>query len=171
MFIELTRLRPHGRPLDRSQRRNPRLQTGLFTLVPRSSYHSMDKQSIIETLRRRVPGLLGIYAFGSRVNGQAESHSDLDLAVLVEGYAEPVALWQLAGDLAGTVGCDVDLLDLRRASTVMQHQVLTRGERWWASDVRAGLFECAVLGEKLELDRARAGLLSDIRREGRIHGR
>ncbi|MBB3342492.1 nucleotidyltransferase domain-containing protein [Luteimonas sp. RC10] len=95
----------------------------------------------------------------------------LDLAVLVEGYAEPVALWQLASDLAEAAGCDVDLLDLRRASTVMQHQVLTRGERWWAADVRAGLFECAVLGEKLELDRARAGLLSDIRREGRIHGR
>ena len=38
--------------------------------------------------------------------------SDLDLAVLVAGYAEPLALWELAGDLADLVGCPVDLLVL-----------------------------------------------------------
>ena len=55
---------------------------------------------------------------------------------------------------------------------VMQQQVLTKGERWWAAEgVEAGLFECAVLSEKLELDRARAPLLRDIERDGRVYGR
>ena len=55
---------------------------------------------------------------------------------------------------------------------VMQQQVLTKGERWWVAEgVEAGLFECAVLSEKLELDRARAPLLRDIERDGRVYGR
>ncbi|MDP2225466.1 MAG: nucleotidyltransferase domain-containing protein [Nitrosomonas sp.] len=96
--------------------------------------------------------------------------SDLDLAVLVAGYAEPLVLWALAGDLADVTGCPVDLLDLRAASTVMQYQVITTGQRWWALDVQAALFEAAILSEKTELDTARAGLLSDIQKRGKVYG-
>lgn len=132
----------------------------------------MNKQALIDLLRSRLGGVLAIYAFGSRVQGTADEYSDLDLAVLVRGYADPLLLWELAGEAADIAGCPVDLLDLRRASTVMQQQVLQRGERWWAVDgLEAGLFECAVLSEKLELDRARALLLQDIERDGWIYGR
>ncbi|TBU78741.1 type VII toxin-antitoxin system MntA family adenylyltransferase antitoxin [Phytopseudomonas daroniae] len=131
----------------------------------------MYQQAVIDLLRARLPGVLGIYAFGSRIQGTANERSDLDLAVLVEGYAEPLALWALAGELEDVVGCPVDLLDLRQASTVMQQQVIAYGERWWAADERAGLFECAMLSEKLALDAARAPLLRIIEREGRVYGR
>lgn len=57
-------------------------------------------EPIARLLQAQVPGLLAIYAFGSRVQGTAGPDSDLDLAVLVAGYADPVRLWQLAGDLA-----------------------------------------------------------------------
>jgi hypothetical protein len=77
----------------------------------------------------------------------------------------------LSGDLADLAGCPVDLLDLRAASTVMQYQVITTGERWWAKDAQATLFESAVLSDKTELDTARAGLLADIQATGVIHGR
>jgi hypothetical protein len=80
-------------------------------------------------------------------------------------------LWELAGDLEEAAGCPVDLLDLRAASTVMQYQVLTTGERWWRRDLQADLFEAAVLSEKTELDTARAGLLADIAQRGSVHGR
>jgi predicted nucleotidyltransferase len=131
----------------------------------------MNRQAIIHTLQTRVPKLMAIYAFGSRVQGNAGPASDLDLAVLVGGYADTLALWQLAGDLADLAACPVDLLDLRAASTVMQYQIITTGQRWWASDIQAALFEAAVLSEKTELDTARAGLLADIQRTGTIHGR
>jgi predicted nucleotidyltransferase len=131
----------------------------------------MNLQAIIETLQARVPKLMAIYAFGSRVQGTAGPTSDLDLAVLVAGYVDTLALWQLAGDLADIAGCPVDLLDLRAASTVMQYQIITTGERWWASDTQAALYEAAVLSDKTELDTARAGLLADIQRTGTIHGR
>lgn len=131
----------------------------------------MDQQQLVALIRMRLQGLLGIYAFGSRVQGNADSHSDLDLAVLVEGYAEPLELWSLAGELEELAGCAVDLLDLRRASTVMQQQVLALGDRWWAADERAGLFECAMLSEKTALDAARAPLLKVIAQEGQVYGR
>lgn len=131
----------------------------------------MNRETIVQTLQARVPGLLAIYAFGSRIQGTARPGSDLDLAVLVAGYAEPLALFELAGDLADVAGCAVDLLDLRAASTVMQYQIITTGERWWASDAQAALFEAAVLSEKTALDTARAGLMSDIRQRGTVYGR
>ncbi len=129
------------------------------------------RERIVETLRARLPGLLAIYAFGSRIAGTEGPGSDLDLAVLVEGYADPWELFDLAGVLADLAGVPVDLLDLSAASTVMQYQVLTRGQCWWARDLRARLFEAAVLSEKTALDEARAGLLADIERRGTVYGR
>lgn len=131
----------------------------------------LNREAILRMLRDRVPGMLALYAFGSRIQGSARPDSDLDLAVLVAGYADPLALWALAGELEEVAGCPVDLLDLRAASTVMQYQVITTGERWWRCDVLADLFEAAVLSEKTELDTARAGLLADIAQRGSVHGR
>ena len=130
----------------------------------------MKRQQILQLLQTKVPNLLGIYAFGSRIQGTATSTSDLDLAVLVAGYAGPELLWELSSDLADLAGCSVDLLDLRAASTVMQYQVITLGERWWNQDNQAALFEAMVLSEKTELDTARSGLIDDIQRRGTIYG-
>ena len=131
----------------------------------------MNRDALIQALQAKVPGLLAIYAFGSRITGAAGPDSDLDLAVLVAGYADPLVLFGLAGDLADIAGCAVDLLDFRAASTVMQYQIIMTGERWWACDARASLFEAAVLSEKTALDAARAGLLADIQEQGRVYDR
>jgi len=124
---------------------------------------------VVNEIRNRLPHVIGIYAFGSQVHGTASPESDLDLAVLVAGYAQPLLLWESAGNLADLVGCPVDLLDLRAASTVMQYQIITTGQRLWSAGVQAGLFECFVLSEKTALDTARAPLMADIARTGRIH--
>lgn len=131
----------------------------------------MNRELIVRTLVADIADVLAIYAFGSRIRGEAQPDSDLDLAVLVAGYADPLILWDLAGRLADIAHCPVDLLDLRAASTVMQYQIVTTGLRWWAKDAQAALYEAAILSEKTALDTARAGLLADIRSEGRIYGR
>ncbi len=131
----------------------------------------MDKAALIATLQAALPDLLAIYAFGSRITGTANQNSDLDLAVLTGGSVDTVKLWHLSSELAEIAGCDVDLLDMRSASTVMQYQILMTGERWWAKDVRAGLFECYVLSAKTELDTARAPLLKEIQEQGAVYGR
>ena len=127
--------------------------------------------AVVTALRSRWPHALSIYAFGSQVQGTANSESDLDLAILVGGYADPLALWDAASTLSDIAGCAVDLLDLRAASTVMQYQVITTGRRLWHADVQAGLFECFVLSEKTALDTARAPLMQDITMSGKVYDR
>lgn len=134
----------------------------------------MDSVRILSHLHQRFPSLMAVYAFGSRVqqNGlHAHALSDLDLAVMVEGYADPVLLFDVANELADICQCPVDLLDIRAASSVMQSQIWTQGQRWWAKDMRASLFEAAMLNEKLYLDAARQGLLNDIAQRGTVYGR
>jgi predicted nucleotidyltransferase len=133
----------------------------------------MDTTPILSLLQQRLPTLMAAYAFGSRIKdaGQhANAESDLDLAVLVEGYADPVLLFELAGELADITQCHVDLLDIRAASTVMQSQILTQGQRLWAKDVRAGLFEAAMLNEKIYFDQSRQRLLHDVMKRGSVYG-
>lgn len=131
----------------------------------------MNPDALILFLQTRIPNLLAIYAFGSRIQGTAKPESDLDLAVLVAGQADPIILFEVANELANIAGYEVDLLDLRTASTVMQYQIITTGQRWWASDIQAALYEVAILSEKTALDEARAGLLADIQQRGTINGR
>lgn len=145
--------------------------------------HMADQDQLVDTptghlaerlvllIRAHFPQALAIYAFGSRLQGSAHAQSDLDLAVLVAGYADPLTLWDVSGQLADVVHCPVDLLDLRAASTVMQYQVITTGRRLWSVGLSADLFECFVLSEKTALDEARAPLLADIAATGRIYAR
>lgn len=126
---------------------------------------------LLEHLHRTIPDLLAIYLFGSHAQGTAGPDSDLDLAVLRAGHLDPVQLWQIAGDLATLANRDVDLVDLCSASTVMQYQIITTGQRLWQKDAQAALYESFILSEKTALDERRAGLLADITQEGRIHGR
>lgn len=124
---------------------------------------------VVTTLRAAWPNALAIYAFGSRVQGNAQGDSDLDLAVLVAGYADPLKLWEVSEAMVEHLSCEVDLLDMRAASTVMQYQVLATGRCLWGQQPATSLFECYVLSEKLALDAARAGLLADIALKGSIY--
>lgn len=117
----------------------------------------MSRQELIAVLRQQLPDLLAVYLFGSRARDEARPDSDLDLAVLVEGKLEPMAAWDLAQTLAGLTGYDVDLVDLRSASTVMQYQIITTGTRLWHQGIQAALYECFILREKMDLDIGRAG--------------
>lgn len=126
---------------------------------------------LVHAIRAAFSNTLAVYAFGSRLNATANADSDLDLAVLVAGYADPIQLWNLSGELADIAGCPVDLLDMRAASTVMQYQILQTGRRLWGLEPQAGLFECFVLSEKTALDSARAPLLNDIQTRGTVYGR
>lgn len=131
----------------------------------------MNIEHITTHLKQRLPDLQAAYLFGSQASGDAGPQSDLDLAILLPRSADPVLIWDLSGELADLAGVPVDLVDLRAASTVMQYQVITTGQRLWAQALVAGLFECFVLSEKTALDTARSGLLADIQRDGHVYAR
>ena len=140
-----------------------------------NNLHPIQSQmQIIQLLQSRLPNLLAVYAFGSQVTGTADSRSDLDLAVLVAGYADPIDLWDISSDIAELVTCEVDLLDFRAASTVMQYQILTTGQRLFAVDSADGFsvggYEATLLSAMTALNEARASLLADIQKDGTVYG-
>lgn len=130
-----------------------------------------DSSKVVACLTAEIPEALAIYAFGSRVQATAHLESDLDLAVLTAGYVQPLKLWHLANDLAAQFNYEVDLLDLRAATTVMQYQVITTGQLLWGEALAVGLFECFILSEKTALNEARAGILADIATTGKVYAR
>lgn len=125
---------------------------------------------IVARLQSEIAGLQAVYLFGSHAQGVAGPDSDVDLAVLVDRSIDAVVLWEVAQRLATHLDREVDLLDLRSASTVMQYQIITTGRLLWVRDVQAALYESFILSEKTALDSARAGLLGDIARKGTVYG-
>jgi uncharacterized protein len=75
-------------------------------------------------------GLVCAYLFGSHARGDALSGSDVDVAVLFE-EDPPRTLdglhLDLADDLAGAVGWQVDLVVLNRAPVDLIHRILRDG--------------------------------------------
>lgn len=126
------------------------------------------KQGI--SLAEDVPDLIAIYQFGSAGTAAMRAESDVDLAFLAGRAADPVATWDLAQTLARTLGRDVDLIDLRRASTVMRAQIVSTGTRMLCHDAaRCDAFEAYVLSDYARLNEERRGILDDVRARGRIH--
>ena len=52
----------------------------------------------------------------------------------------------------------------------MQYRIVTTGQRLWARDEQAALYETFILSQKTALDEARAGLLDDIQKTGTVYG-
>lgn len=100
------------------------------------SLQDMSKQEtrIVQKIRQVIDEVQVIYLFGSTVSKDVHSKSDIDLAVVAARPIDPVKLWYLAQDLALIVGKDVDLVDLRRASTVFRYQVINSGKRIFCMD-------------------------------------
>ncbi len=127
--------------------------------------------AIIKAVQAVLPDAQALFLFGSRADGTHGENSDLDLAVMLPAPADPVRLWEAGETIARRLDVDVDLIDLRAASTVMQHQIITTGRRLFTLGVEPERYELFILAEMIDLNEVRAPLIADIQREGRVHGR
>lgn len=107
-----------------------------------------DKQHvhILDVARAKIvaaiPHLIAVYVFGSFGTKYERKDSDVDLAVLAADPIDSVTLWNLAQEIASTIDRDVDLIDLKNASTVFRHVILSSGTRFYTKDVtRSDFFE------------------------------
>ena len=126
---------------------------------------------LVATVSDRVPGLAAVYVFGSQAREDAGPDSDIDLAVLTLGNLDPVERWKLQEDLAAQAHQNVDLVDLRRASTVMRVQVLRDGRL--LADLHPSIrtsFEASALSAYARLNEERREILNDIAARGRVYG-
>jgi uncharacterized protein len=129
------------------------------------------RQSLGDLVSARVPGLIALYLFGSRARGDGGVDADFDLGLLAQGKLDPVERWKLQEDLAALVHANVDLVDLRQASTVMRVQVLR--DAVLMVDARPSerqAFEVVALSAYARLNDERREILNDVAERGRVYG-
>ncbi len=69
-----------------------------------------------------------IYLFGSAARDSLRQDSDVDISVLTASALAEGDRYDLAGELADICHREVDLIDLRSANTVLQAQVVAKGQ-------------------------------------------
>ena len=131
----------------------------------------MDDRALIEHLKKSVPELIALYRFGSQAKGTARPDSDVDLAVLTHNPIPAMRRFELAQELAIQLHRDVDLVDLRSASTVMRMQVISTGTCLDAPDESARReFEMYVYSDYARLNEERRDILKRIAESGVVYG-
>ncbi len=133
-------------------------------------YSDIHMKCIVDLLIERVNAYL-IILFGSYGKGLSREDSDIDIAYLGDKDCDGYEIFMLAQEMAGLVGRDVDLLNLRTASTVMKAQVVSSGKVIYCSDeMRRMHFFMETFKEYTRLNEERAVVLREIERQGSVYG-
>ena len=131
----------------------------------------MNDQALIQFLKQAIPDLIALYRFGSQAKGVTRLDSDVDLAVLTCDPIPALRRFEIAQELAVRLHCDVDLVDLRTASTVMRMQVISTGECLDSANGPARReFEMYVCADYARLNEERCEILNRVRESGVIYG-
>jgi predicted nucleotidyltransferase len=77
--------------------------------------------------------IAAVYLFGSAAAGRLRPDSDVDIAFLGAGAVDPIVAYDAAQRLASRLGRDVDLIDLRRTSTILRGHIVADGRRLMAA--------------------------------------
>lgn len=126
----------------------------------------------VREIRSTLPAVVAVYRFGSSVDGSSRPDSDIDLAVLVADRLDPHARFELQERLAVALRRQVDLVDLRSATTVMASQIVTTGVLLYDGNPPArGWFEDYVYGAYARLNEERRAILERVASEGTVYGR
>jgi len=127
---------------------------------------------IVAHMRSVMPDVIAIYRFGTWGTKAERKDSDLDLAVLAPKRLQAAQTWGIAQQLASFAGFQVDLVDLRAASTVMVAQIISTGERLYCADeTRCAEYEGRAYSSYARLNEERREILRDIQIRGSVYGR
>lgn len=132
---------------------------------------SSTASTIVGLIRKRIPSVIAVYLFGSRVADAVHESSDFDIAILPREPLATEVRWNLQQELAIALHQDVDLVDLRSASTVMRFQVVSTGELLFEGDAtKRAEFEMLTYSMYTRFNEERREILEQVRREGRVYG-
>ncbi|GGJ66711.1 putative nucleotidyltransferase [Anoxybacillus voinovskiensis] len=128
------------------------------------------EQIIVETLKDAVSPSV-IYLFGSVATGHVRYDSDIDIAFLSdERSLDHYERFMLAQQLAERLQRDVDLIDLKQASTVFQAQIVSSGKVIYCADEqKKAEYEWRVLKMYAKLNEERAEILRNIVESGSVY--
>jgi len=128
---------------------------------------------IIEIVLRHYPAAQAIYLFGSYGTPDEWPDSDLDIAVLLPPEAARRAgdlmLSPCRFELEEALGREVDLLNARRVSTVMQKEIISRSPRYVADRPAMDEWEMLTLSYYQRLNEERREILEAFQATGRAY--
>ncbi len=132
---------------------------------------SIDEAKLGKWIRECLPKVQAVWLFGSFATHEAKAESDVDLGVLLPFHSpvQPDKLSRIRTELAEKLGRSVDLIDLRKASTVLQNEVVSQGRCILELDPTAkAIFEMENLSRWQKLNEERRGILEEVYTSGRI---
>lgn len=113
-----------------------------------------------------------IYLFGSSVKNTMREDSDIDIAFLSEKSVDPFDLFLLSQKLADLVGREVDLIDIKKATTVFQTQIISTGIVIYSRDEKKrAIFEMITYKSYARLNEEREEILDKIKESGSIYAK
>lgn len=128
-------------------------------------------KAAVRVIRQTVPDILAVYLFGSGVDEEARTNRDVDLAVLAPHPLAVEDRFNLEQELSARLHQLVDLVDLRRASTVLRMQIISTGTYLLSQDdTQRETFETFVYADYARLNEERRDILKDIASHGRVYG-
>lgn len=111
-----------------------------------------------------------IVLFGSAVKGNLREDSDIDVAFLSDHVFSDYDIFIFSQELADLLGRDVDLVDLSKASTVFQAQVVSTGKVIYCTDEnRRMLFQMLALKKYARLNEERQCIFKKFEERGSIY--
>jgi predicted nucleotidyltransferase len=129
---------------------------------------------IIETILDHYPNVQGIYLYGTFGTEDEWPNSDVDIALLLPpAEAKQVLSLMMSGlysALVTRLNKDIDLVNLRQVSTVLQKEVVAADRRIFCADeYAADEFEMLTLSFYQKLNEERRGILDEFRKTGRAY--
>lgn len=121
-------------------------------------------EKTIEVIKEKYPDVWGIYLFGSFGTPYERVDSDLDVAILLKQPINSLALWELAQNIAIQINKDVQIIDIRQASTVFQNEIIRDERRIYCSHPKeCDALESLYLAMYLRLNEERQEILDDFK--------
>lgn len=130
-------------------------------------------QDIIQCVLKHYPQTQAIYLFGSYGTPYERAASDVELAVLLPPLQAKqvrlVALNALYSELVVLLNRDVDLINLRQVSTVLQKEVIIAERRIYVAErYAADEFEMLTFSYYQNLNAERMAIVADALATGRL---
>ena len=86
-------------------------------------------QQLTDILISHIPDLWAVYLFGSICTDRFNADSDIDIAFIGAQSVDSIKRWDIQEIIAAQLHKDIDLVDMRSATTIMQKQIIETGQR------------------------------------------
>ena len=102
-----------------------------------------------------------IYIFGSIITNRVRNDSDIDIAILADKQIDEYQLYMIFQQLADDLKRKVDIVDLKRAFTVLKAEILRDGKLIYNSDNQEKIhFQLRVLQDYVFLNERRLEIIN-----------